>query len=76
MKRIPITGADCDPSGAFHLHKDHIAAVGGVVEGEKIIVYLCDEPEVEFEAVVVRHPSWPSYFFARETGALSTSDEA
>ena len=72
MKRIAITGADRDPSGAHHLHEDRIAEVGGVVEGERIIIYLCDEPQ-ECEAVVVRSPDWPSHLVAREDGSWRTS---
>jgi hypothetical protein len=74
MKRISITGADRDPTGAHHLHEDCVAVVGGVVEGEHIVVYLCDEP-LECEAVVVRHPDWPSHLFARDNGAWRIPEE-
>jgi len=38
--------------------------VGGGAEGEKVVIYLCDEP-LECEAVVVSSPVWPGYLFAR-----------
>jgi hypothetical protein len=74
MKRISITGADRDPTGAFHLHEDYVAAVGGVVEGEKVVIFLCDEP-LECEAVVVRYPDWPLFLFARAVGTWRSSEE-
>jgi hypothetical protein len=75
MKRISITGADLDPTGAHYLHEDHVAAVGGVVEGEQIVIYLCDEPR-ECEAIVVRSAEQPSHFFARVDSDWRTSEVA
>ena len=73
MKRISITGADRDPSGALHLHEEDIAVVGGVEEGERVIIYLCDEP-LECEAIVVRSAEWPTHLFARVDGDWRTSE--
>lgn len=72
MKRISITGADRDPTGAHHLREEYIAALGGVVEGERVVVYLCDEP-LEWEAVVVRSVEWPTHLFARQDGEWRAS---
>jgi hypothetical protein len=67
MKRISITGADRDPTGAHLLREDLIAEVGGVVEGERVVVVLLDEL-AECEAVVTRYPGWEPHLFAREAG--------
>jgi hypothetical protein len=74
MKRISITGADRDPAGAFFLTEDAIAAVGGVVEGENVVIYLCDEP-LECDAIIVRSPGWEPHIFAREDSAWRPSEE-
>ncbi|KQW83742.1 hypothetical protein [Brevundimonas sp. Root1279] len=73
MKRIAVTGADRDPTGAHHLLDDFVAAVGGVAEGERVIIYLCAEP-LECDAVVVLSPHWPAYYFARSEGDWRTSE--
>ena len=73
MKRFSVTGNDREPEGGHHLREEDIVAVGGVAEGEKVVIYLCHEP-LECEAIVVRSPEWPSYLFAREDGEWSRSE--
>jgi hypothetical protein len=73
MKRISITGADRDPTGAHFLREDLIVEAGGVVEGERVVIYLYDEPG-ECEAVVTRYPGWEPHLFAREDGPWRTPE--
>ncbi|WP_298162838.1 hypothetical protein [Brevundimonas sp.] len=67
MKRIAVTGADRDPSGAHFLVEAALAACGGVVVGERIVIFLIDEP-LECEAIVQTYPGWEPHLFGREAG--------
>jgi hypothetical protein len=73
MKRISVTGADRDPTGAHQLHESQVAKVEGVEEGERIVIFICDEP-LECEAVVSRYPGWEPHWFAREDGPWREGD--
>lgn len=64
MKRVPITGADRHPSGAYHLWDDQIAQLE-LVADERIVVYLIDD-SLECEAIVRDYPGWG--LFAEEVG--------
>ena len=64
MKRFSVTGTDREPEGGHHLREEDIIAAGGVAEGDRVLIHLCDEP-LECEAVVVSSPAWPGYLFAR-----------
>ncbi|WGM47629.1 hypothetical protein KOAAANKH_02509 [Brevundimonas sp. NIBR10] len=67
MKRIAVSGADRDPSGAHHLSDDAIKSAGGVEIGERIVIFLVDEP-LECDAVVQSFAGWEPHLFGREIG--------
>ena len=67
VKRIGVTGADRDPSGAHHLTEDALDLVGGAAIGERIVIFLLDEP-LECDAVVQTYPGWEPDLFGRELG--------
>jgi len=73
MKRFSVTGNDREPEGGHHLRDEYVVAAGGLAEGDKVVIYLFDEP-LECEAIVVRSPEWPSYLFAREDGEWRPSE--
>ena len=68
VKRIGVTGADRDPSGAHHLTEHALAGVGGVEIGDRIVIFLLDEP-LECDAVVQTYPGWEPDLFGRELGS-------
>lgn len=62
MKRFPVTGNDRDPSGAHHL-----AGAEGLKVGERVVIFLCDEP-LECDAVVQSYPDSKPSLFAMPVG--------